>query len=142
MEDLLTVCKEGIAPYEGNKLRLYQDEFGNWTIGRGHNLTANGISEAVSDLMYSEDINEAIRECKSKIGFFDKLDTARQYVLVNMCFNMGIGALLAFHNMLSHMQCGDFNAAATDLSKSLEYKEVPNRVFPLIKIMETGTIAN
>ena len=137
MADLFKVCHDRIEPEEGLKLHKYIDTTGNETIGRGH-LLSNGISINAANFIYNEDVENALNECKNKIDFFDKLDIPRAYVLVNLCFNMGIGGLLGFERMLGAMKENNFNEAAAQLSNSLENKEVPNRIFPLIKILETG----
>ncbi|MDE2024904.1 MAG: glycoside hydrolase family protein [Patescibacteria group bacterium] len=139
MEDLFSICHDKIEPLEGLKLHVYTDTTGHSTIGRGH-LLANGISLNAANFIYNEDIENALNECKNKIDFFGELDIPRQYVLVNLCFNMGIGGLLGFEKMLGCMRLKDWAGAAYQLSNSLENKEVPNRIFPLIKIMETGQL--
>jgi lysozyme len=141
MEDLVNICNSYIATNEGLRQHIYKDSKGNETVGWGH-LVSNGFSHAVCKLMFDEDIEIALKGCRERIEFFNELDTPRQYVLVNMAFNMGIGGLMGFERMLAHMKEKQFEEAANDLSKSLEFQEVPDRVSALIKIMETGKIGN
>ena len=142
MEDLLSICTPLIAEAEGLRLHPYKDTTGHTTIGYGHNIDAKGISKKVADLILQEDLNEAIASCKEKIDFFNSLSIPKKYVLVNMAFNMGIGGLLSFTRMLASIKSGDDKSAAFELSNSLESKQVPNRVFPLIKILETDSLGN
>ena len=140
MEDLLQVVTPMLMDDEKLKLFAYKDTTGHNTIGYGHNLDAKGISKKIAVLILGEDIDEAIAGCESKISFFKSLDIPRQSVLVNLAFNMGLGGLLSFEKMLGFMSEGRYNEAARELQNSLEMKEVPNRIFPLIKILETGNV--
>jgi len=135
MEDLFSMSRRLLQDDELLRLKMYKDTTGHWTIGWGHNLEAKGISKKVANLLLDEDLEEAINDCKEKIDFFDQLSVTHQYILVNMAFNMGIGGLLSFKRMLAHMKEGDFINAAKELENSLAFKEVPNRIFRLIKAM-------
>ena len=50
-----------------------------------------------------------------------QLSVVRFFVLVNMAFNMGIDGLLEFHEMLSALQQGNYEAAAQAMENSLWY---------------------
>ena len=141
MEDLLSACQDLIAKDEDFKSHTYKDEFGNDTIGYGH-LLSNGISPAAGMFIFNEDLELAINACKSKIDFFNNLSIPHQYVLVNMAFNMGSGGLLSFEKMLNYMKAGNYMSAADEIRNSLENKQVPNRTFHLIKIMESDNFGN
>lgn len=140
MEDLSDACKPMIMEAEQFKQFAYKDTTGHLTIGYGRNLDAKGVSRAVADMMLAEDIQEAIYGCRSHLKFFEALDQPRQTVLVNLAFNMGMGGLMSFEKMLSYLEHGKYTDAANELRNSLENKEVPNRIFPLIKILETGHV--
>ena len=142
MEDLLKICTPLIQAVEGLRLFQYKDTQCHTTIGYGHNLDAKGISKNVANLMLQEDLEEAISGCQRDISFFDSLDMPRQYVLVNMAFNLGIGGLCSFQKMLAALQIGNYQEAAQEIANSLEAKQVPSRMFPLIKIMESGVFPN
>ena len=138
MEELFTRSNALLSDAEGLRLRMYKDTTGHWTIGYGHNLEAKGISKKIAKLILEEDVNDTISECKEKIPFFSQLDVPRQYVLVNMAFNMGIGGLLSFVRMLNALNNRDYPEAAKELENSLANRQVPNRIYPLIKILESG----
>ncbi len=140
MEALIAVATPLIQKAEGFRQFPYVDTTGHWTIGFGHSLSANGINLKTGEFILQSDLENALAACKAKIDFFDKLDLARQYILLNMAFNMGIGGLLAFEKMLNAMRIGEFNDAAVELRNSLEFKQVPNRITPLINIMQTGKL--
>lgn len=142
MEELLQFCMPLIAKAEDYRQFPYPDTTGHLTVGYGHNLNMKGISRAIADLILKEDIEEAIAGCVKEIPFLHELNEARQYVLVNMAFNMGIGGLCSFKKMLAALQEARYQDAAQEIANSLEAKQVPSRIFPLIKIIETGAFPN
>lgn len=139
---LYDVSMQLIAKDEDLRLKPYKDTQDNLTIGWGHNLDAKGISENVAKLMLMEDVQDAIMECHTKIDFFTALEKNIQYVLVNMAFNMGIGGLLSFTRMLGHLRKKENEEAANELENSLAYTQVPNRLFPLIKILRSSNLGD
>ena len=81
---------------EGVGLTLYKCSAGKNTIGVGRNIDDRGITEDESDYLLSNDIDLCIEELKGVFPWFDSLSDARQRVLVNMCFNLGLSRLMGF----------------------------------------------
>ena len=115
---------------------------GKLTIGIGHNLDAKGVSDRVIALMLEEDIDDAVAELDHALPWWRQLSDARQEVLVNMCFNMGIGTatkgLLSFRNTLAAVERGDYEAAARGMAASKWAVQVGQRALRLIKMMREG----
>ena len=123
---------------EARKARLYQDTLGNWTGGIGHNFTAKPLSDRVIDLLYEEDSNEAIAALDRTLPWWRTLSEARQRVLANMCFNLGIGKLLEFKNTLRAIQEQRWSDAAQGMLDSKWAGQVGDRAHRLSKMMEHG----
>jgi lysozyme len=111
---------------EGCKLKLYTDTQGNPTIGIGRDLIDPGLSQDEADYLFNNDVNRVIAEV-STISGYDNLTDARQGVLANMCFNLGIEKLLGFHNMLEAIANGDIQTAYNEILNSAAARELPNR---------------
>lgn len=124
--------------FEGLSLRMYKCPTGHWTIGYGHNLEANGITLELAEEMLKTDLAYARMEVGSKILCSSKLNEARQYVLVDMCFNMGILKLLTFKKMLAALQEGYYERAASEMLDSKWAQQVGRRAQKLAEIMRTG----
>src|SRR5438093_1522067 len=99
-----TVLKTMLVKHEGLRLKPYADTAGKLTIGVGRNLTDAGITDCEARLLLDNDINEAVRLCTSRIGCFGSLDDTRQHVLLDMCFNLGVGGLMKFTKMLAAVE--------------------------------------
>ena len=128
-----------IAKHEGDRLRMYQDTADppKWTIGRGHNIEDNGISQAVSDLMFEEDVQSSIQECQ-QFDWFDQLNDVRQAVVVNMVFNMGMPIFKGFKKTIGFIASGDYYLAAIEMLDSKWAKQVGRRAIELSHMMKTG----
>jgi len=88
--------------------------------------------------MLENDIDECVSDVVAYIDFLDMLDSARQEVLIEMCFQLGIGGLLSFKRFLDAMRRGDFLEASCEMKDSRWYRQTPNRVEELAKIVRDG----
>ncbi len=134
--------RDAIVADEGLKLKPYRDTAGVLTIGVGRNLDAVGISLSEAHLLLDHDIDRAVRDCAERLGaWFVALDPARQGVLVQMAFNLGIGGLLGFTQTLVSVKRGDYAGAAAQMLASRWAGQVGRRAARLAAQMETGRIA-
>lgn len=114
---------------EGFKALPYKDTEGNITIFHGHKVKPN---ESVGKLIQLgpqkvliQDIDMANQQVLKQLPWtLTALDDARHGVLVNMCFNMGIFALLLFKNTLGCIKREDYDAAAAAMIESKWAKQV------------------
>ena len=81
---------------EGVVLTLYKCSAGKNTIGVGRNVDDRGITEDESDYLLGNDIDLCVDELENNFTWYKNLSDARQRVLVNMCFNLGLTRLLGF----------------------------------------------
>ncbi len=125
---------------EGTRLKPYVDTEGKLTIGVGRNLTDVGVSEGEVASMLTNDVWRACGDL-SRAGFqysVEQIESPRYAVLVNMCFNMGIGGLLAFKKMLAAYRAGDWETAAKEMLDSKWAEQVGARAHRLSEQMRTG----
>lgn len=123
--------------YEGLSVMPYQCPTGHLTIGYGHNLE-KGISREVAEFMLRQDMDAAARAVSHRFTGWKKLNDVRQFVLVDMCFNMGIAKLCTFKKMLAALQRGDYNTAANEMLQSRWAGQVGHRACELANMMKTG----
>ena len=130
--------KELLVLHEGRKNRMYKCSAGFNTIGIGHNLDANGISDRVIDLIFQDDINMVLDDLNKNLPWWRTMSENRQHVLIDMCINMGIGVLLGFRNTLTAMEEGRYEDAAIGMGQSKWASQVGNRATRLIEMMRKG----
>lgn len=139
--------------HEANRLKPYLDccgkpwrectceKKGKLTIGVGRNLDDVGIFPDESYFMLEHDKQRAIAQCRQNFPWFDQLNDVRKLVIVDMCYNLGIGKLLGFHNMIAAMEKKDYRLAARCGLDSLWAKQVGSRAIEDMHILETGEYA-
>lgn len=120
---------------EGERLKMYLDTAGNWTIGIGHNLSAKPISKLASRTIFMEDMADAIDDVRHCCSIYGELSRPRQLVLINLAFNMGRDRLGKFVRFLGAIHRGDWNDAADELLDSKAAKDLPSRYTRLAQMM-------
>lgn len=157
-----------IARDEGDKLKVYRCTQGFRTIGKGRNLDtvgisaqesaalgitvesciARGITQAQSDALFVADLARAEADLDRHLPWWRRLDPVRQRVMLNMCFNLGIGfpstrtrkgrGLRGFVNTLPKIERGDWRGAVAGMRASLWHDQVGARAERLEAMMLTG----
>lgn len=123
---------------EGRRNKMYLDSLRVATIGVGHNLRDDSISDAAVTQIFHDDVAEVLADLNKYLPWYTQLSDARQRVLANMCFNMGVHGLLTFNHTLSSLQSGDYEAAALGMEKSLWYGQVGDRAKRLVSMLRAG----
>lgn len=128
---------------EGEVLHAYDDHLGYATIGVGRMIDkrkGGGISKEESAYLLKNDIQEVVAQLDVKLPWWRELNDARQRVLVNMAFNLGINGLLGFKNTLRMMREGDYEGAARGMLNSLWRRQVGDRAVRLSNMMRYGEV--
>ncbi len=144
-----SLAKAFSVKHEANKPKPYDDVTGlpllpgtvvkgKVSIGIGRNLTDEGLSQEEIDFLYANDVKDHISDLDARLPWWSNLDDVRQRVIFDMCFNLGIGDLLAFRKMLTALQFQKFNQAADEMTASAWYGEVGGRAVELVQMMRTG----
>ena len=123
---------------EGVRLKPYRDTVGKLTVGTGRNLDDVGISDDENNLMISNDIGRTCAGLDKAIPWWRNLDPVRQRVIVNMAFNLGVYALLGFHDTLSAIQASDWQGAHDGMLASHWANQVGERAQRLASMILTG----
>lgn len=129
---------------------IYIDTEGNPTCGVGHNLNASPLpsgwtfplTDAQINSLLNHDLAITFAALNLHLPWWSSMDDVRQRVIASMCFNMGIGKLLGFHNTLCAMRAGNHTSAASGMLASLWAKQVGDRATRLADAMRTGVMPN
>ena len=136
---LLERIKEQLVRHEGLRLKPYRCTAGKLTIGIGRNLDDRGISQTEAYVLLENDIQNCEKQLLDEIPeIYNSLDEVRKSVLLNMCFNLGIGGLLGFNNTLAFIAAGDWERAANGMLASKWAKQVGRRAIELSELMRKG----
>ena len=127
-----------LKKHEGLKLNPYQCTAGKTTIGYGRNLDDKGISVHEAEQMLNADIIDTRSEVSRALPVYNEIIPARQDVLINMAFNMGVHGLLKFKKMIAAIELGDYLYASEEMLNSKWAKQVGSRADELARQMVRG----
>lgn len=125
---------------EAFNAQLYTDSRGYLTIGYGRLLDpakGGAISLDEGEYLLANDLRRAEREAENLPAYHD-LAPARQAVLIEMCFNLGLHGVRGFRRMLSALVHQDYAEAAAEMLDSAWAAEVKSRAAALAVQMTTG----
>ena len=161
MRDLLSIN-------EGWKNKAYYDHKGHLTIGCGHLLVMKGqtsvpqsaknkitnlgaswagicngtetLDDSQVEQLLENDLEHFITQCEDSIDVYNDAPGCVQMVLLDMCFNMGLGNLLKFKKMLSNIRnvlegTGDKEDVIAEMEDSKWYRETGHRPKRLITMI-------
>jgi len=139
--------------HEGFVSKVYKCTAGKDTIGFGYNISANPLKldKTILDRLYSTGISKEYAEdlllavlvkfetkLQQNLPWFEGLDSNRQWVLLNMAYNLGVDGLLTFKNTLVTIRSGDYATAAKMMLQSKWAKQVHSRADELSTAMLLG----
>ena len=127
-----------LREHEGLRLKPYHCTAGKLTIGIGRNLEAVGLREDEAIYMLNNDINETYDKLRNAWPKIILLDDARQNVMINMAFNIGVAGLMKFSKMLNALALTDYEQAAKEMLDSKWADQVGERAVKLAMQMRTG----
>ncbi len=119
---------------EGVREYAYTDSLGYWTIGVGRLIDkrkGGRLRDHEISILLETDVVECQEQLDKNIPWWRTLSAVRQRVLLNMCFNLGIGGLLGFKNTLGMVQKGDYEGASRGMLNSKWATQVKDRAIRL-----------
>jgi lysozyme len=131
-----------LEEFEGRRHEAYQCTMGVWTIGIGH--TGPEVHSGLTwtddqiDDAFDADITEAEADLDRHFPWWRAMNEPRQWVLIGMCFQLGITKLRKFVNTLGSMELGQYGFAAVGMENSAWARQTPKRVKRLAQQMRTG----
>lgn len=136
---------------EGEVLHVYSDSKddkdtldhlkGYLTIGVGilvDSRRGGGITQEESRYLLRNRIASKIDDLDRHLPWWRQLSRARRRVLINMCFNLGIGGLLGFVHTLESVRVGQYEIAAQQMLESEWARQVGDRAKRLASMMRQG----
>jgi lysozyme len=148
------IWTERLIQNEGLKLTPYRCTRGKLTIGVGRNLEDNpltfaekqavgdwrkGITKNAALMLLRNDITRTLADLQEIIPNWEKLAEDRQYALLDMCFQLGLGGLLKFKRMLSYVAKENFEMAAYECLNSAYAKQTPKRAQRIARALKFAT---
>ena len=126
---------------EGYKQEIYADPLGHLTFGVGHLITENDeehgkeigtpvTKERIEECL-QQDIKTVYNELDLNQPWWRSLDSNRQRVIANMCFNLGHPRFSKFKKFIAAMQTSNWEKAAEEMMDSKWSEQVGERAIRL-----------
>lgn len=119
--------------HEGFKDMPYKDTRGFWTIGYGTKLP---ISEKEAEMLLMNRLSEAIIELVDRKPFILKYPPKIKQVLYEMAYQLGVSKLMEFKRMWKAVENRDWESMIKEMYDSRWYRQTPNRVEDLVKLVK------
>lgn len=140
---LIPLAHHMIQCSEGFRAEKYKDTNGYWTIGFGHNLDASGKRLETLLLWEAEELFASDfdhhKTGAEKMEEYHVIDDIRKLALLDMVFQMGLGGVKKFLNMLRWIKQKHYENAAQELLDSKYAKtDSPNRAQRNAQLLRSG----
>lgn len=138
---LVENLKRQLTGDEGKRKFAYKDSEGFLTIGIGRLIDDRkgvGLREHEIQFLFDNDVQDRIAQLQKRLPWFLQLDEARQGVLLNMSFQLGVSGLLSFRTTLKLVGEHKYKEASKQMLLSLWARQTPKRAKRLSDQMETG----
>lgn len=122
--------RQDLKSDEGWRPFAYQDHLGFWTIGYGFLIDqrrGGEIPMPIAEAWLTYAVTERWNQFVSKFPWLDDQPEAVQRALGNMAYQLGVGGVSNFKNMLKALQAGDRAGAAAAALDSRWATQTPKR---------------
>lgn len=150
------VCIQRLIINEGIELIPYRCSAGKLSIGIGRNLDDNplnkeeldkighdcrtkGITKDEAFYLCRNDLKNVKKDLDRELPWWRELDQDRQFVMIDLCFNLGYKKLLTFQKTLASIAQGFYITAGDQLMQSKYAKQVGIRAKRNEYALKTGT---
>lgn len=128
---------EQLKDDEGFSGKIYKDTAGKNTVGYGRNLDDNPLTRAEASYLLQNDLKKTRKQAR-QFPFYDRMNSARKNVILNMVYNLGIRSFTGFRRMITALSVQDYETAAVEMLDSKWAGQVGDRSKRLAEIMKNG----
>lgn len=141
MAELIANLVSALRRDEGERLTVYQDTLGVWTLGVGRNVDGahgGGITKVESAYLLQNDITTKTAELEKRAPWIWQMSEPRIGVFLNMAFQLGVEGLMKFNQTLRLAEQGEYFECSRQMLKSLWAQQTPERALRMSKQMAKG----
>ena len=129
---------ENIKESEGFVKHVYDDSLGIPTIGYGFAIKDLDLDEDIASEILSRKIEKLINRVDGKFDWFNEANDKIKEVVVEMCYQLGLGGFSKFKRTISYFANKDYIKASVEMLDSKWATQTPNRANKLSKIVESA----
>ena len=133
--------KESIIKNEGYVGIVYKDSLGIDTIGYGFAIKDLELDADICDIILERKLKALQDMIKIKFKWYGYMPQEIKDVVMEMCYQLGVGGFSKFKKTIAYLQNQQFHDASVEMLDSLWAKQTPNRAKELsnrVKEVEIG----
>ena len=133
---------ESIKQHEGYVGVVYKDSLGIDTIGYGFAIKDLELDRDICDIILERKLQALKDRVNLKFDWYSDMPKEIQDVVMEMCYQLGVGGFSKFKKTISYLQNKQFHDASEEMLDSLWAKQTPNRAKELsnrVKEVEVGS---
>ena len=119
--------KVSIKQHEGYRSKVYKDSLGIDTIGYGFAIKDLELDEDICDIILDRKIKELATRVNNTFSWYRYMPQEIKDVVMNMCYQLGVGGFSKFRKTISFLQNKQFHDASEEMLDSLWARQTPNR---------------
>ena len=118
---------DSIKQHEGYRSKVYKDSLGIDTIGYGFAIKDLELDEDICDIILDRKIKELATRVNRTFSWYRYMPQTIRDVVMNMCYQLGVGGFSKFRKTISFLQNKQFHDASEEMLDSLWARQTPNR---------------
>ena len=127
--------KDSIKKHEGYVGIVYKDSLGIDTIGYGFAIKDLELDEDICDIILDRKLKDLDDRIKLKFGWYPFMPKEIQYVVTEMCYQLGVTGFSKFIKTITYLKDKDFKSASVEMLDSRWAKQTPNRAKEMSEIV-------
>jgi len=127
--------KDRIKKHEGYVGMVYKDSLGIDTIGYGFAIKDLELDEDICEEILVRKIKDLESSIKIKFDWFPYMPSEIKDVVMEMCYQLGVGGFSKFKKTISYLEDNQWEEASVEMLDSLWAKQTPNRAKSLSDIV-------
>ena len=129
---------ENIKESEGFVEYVYDDSLGIPTIGYGFAIKDLILDEDIASEILTRKVKNLAKRVEAKFDWFNEANDDIKEVVIEMCYQLGLGGFSKFKNTISYLESKDYKGASVEMLDSKWATQTPNRAKKLSKIVESA----
>ena len=125
-----------IKKHEGYVGVVYKDSLGIDTIGYGFAIKHLELDEDICHEILVRKMKDLEDSIKIKFSWFKYMPPQIKDVMMEMCYQLGVGGCSKFRKTIAYLQDKKWNEASEEMLDSLWAKQTPNRAKALSDIVK------
>ena len=135
-DNYLNDLVEQLKIHEGYRAKTYKCTSDKLTIGIGFMVSELSLDLDICEEILVRKLKDLQYSIKKKFHWFEDMPPHIKDVVMEMCYQLGVGGFSKFRKTISYLENKQFKNASVEMLDSLWAKQTPNRAKALSNIVK------